>query len=113
MRLPGAFVADGDSQTQARQHACTAATRRHARLTLAFNNNTNALQWTNPQELHGVGKYASDAYYMFCRGQWREVQPEDKDLRRYRDWLLASQGQGMGFQQEPETLWAGEAPQES
>jgi hypothetical protein len=26
------------------------------------------------------------------------VEPEDKDLKRYRDWLLASEGQGMGFE---------------
>ncbi|KAL6783889.1 hypothetical protein ACKKBG_A03885 [Auxenochlorella protothecoides x Auxenochlorella symbiontica] len=56
--------------------------------------------WRDPQELHGVGRYGADAYHMFCRGLWREVEPEDKDLRRYRDWLLATGGQGMGFQAE-------------
>ncbi|EFN59677.1 hypothetical protein CHLNCDRAFT_14045, partial [Chlorella variabilis] len=44
-------------------------------------------QWRDPTELYGIGKYAADAYHMFCRGRWREVAPEDKDLRRYRDWL--------------------------
>jgi len=24
-------------------------------------------QWTCPTELYGIGKYAADAYYMFCR----------------------------------------------
>lgn len=42
---------------------------------------------TDPRDLHGIGQYAADAYSIFCRGRWRDVQPEDKDLRRYRDWL--------------------------
>ena len=29
-----------------------------------------------------AGKYGADAYWIFCRGRWREVAPEDKDLRR-------------------------------
>lgn len=34
--------------------------------------------WTCPTQLYGVGKYGSDAYWMFCRGRWREISPEDK-----------------------------------
>jgi hypothetical protein len=45
--------------------------------------------------LVGVGEYASDAWRLFCRkpfyasydiaveGQWRTLDPKDKDLRRY------------------------------
>ena len=25
--------------------------------------------WRDPTELHGVGKYAADAYAIFCRGR--------------------------------------------
>jgi hypothetical protein len=25
------------------------------------------LQWSCPTELYGIGKYAADAYYIFCR----------------------------------------------
>lgn len=39
------------------------------------------LQWTDPRELHGMGQYARDAYFMFCRGQWRALRPQDKDLK--------------------------------
>lgn len=44
-------------------------------------------QWTDPRELHGMGQYAADAYFMFCRGQWQQLQPEDKDLKRYHVFL--------------------------
>ncbi|KAI8463486.1 MAG: DNA glycosylase [Monoraphidium minutum] len=55
-------------------------------------------EWSCPTELHGIGKYAADAYYMFCRGAWRGVAPDDKDLRRYWDWLAATGGEGAGLQ---------------
>lgn len=38
---------------------------------------------------------------MFCRAKWREVAPEDKDLKRYRDWLVATGGEGAGLQRAP------------
>ena len=39
------------------------------------------------QELPGVGKYAADAYAIFCRGRWREVAPNDHALNAYHKWL--------------------------
>ncbi len=58
-------------------------------------------QWRDPQELYGMGKYASDAYWMFCRGAWRDLQPDDKDLKRYHAWLVATDGQGEGLARDP------------
>ncbi|KAL4444605.1 hypothetical protein ABPG77_002422 [Micractinium sp. CCAP 211/92] len=54
-------------------------------------------QWRNPTELFGIGKYAADAYLMFCRGRWREVQPDDKDLKKYQNWLEQTGGLGTGL----------------
>ncbi len=31
-------------------------------------------QWRCPTELHAIGRYAADAYLIFCRGTWRDVQ---------------------------------------
>ena len=53
--------------------------------------------WRCPSELYGIGKYAADAYAIFCQGRWRETKPEDKDLARYRDWLEATGGLGTGL----------------
>ena len=53
--------------------------------------------WESPEELYGLGKYAADAYFIFCRGLWREVQPEDKDLLKYKDWLESTGGLGTGL----------------
>ncbi|EFJ45791.1 hypothetical protein VOLCADRAFT_35340, partial [Volvox carteri f. nagariensis] len=60
---------------------------RRAERLVRFSEEFLSRQWTCPTQLYGVGRYAADAYLIFCKGRWREVQPADKDLRRYRDWL--------------------------
>lgn len=48
------------------------------------------------RRMHGVGKYASDAYTMFVLGKVAEVQPTDVYLRWYREAVLASRCQDVG-----------------
>jgi len=43
--------------------------------------------WTKPGDLYGVGKYASDAYYIFCVGNWRDIEPKDHALNDYHNFL--------------------------
>jgi len=43
--------------------------------------------WTMPIELYGCGKYANDAWRIFCRGDWRLVDPQDHALNDYHGWL--------------------------
>ena len=57
-------------------------------------------QWLSPLELHGIGQYAADAYFIFCRGNWREVEPKDKDLLRYSTWLRETGGLGSGLERD-------------
>ena len=59
-----------------------------------------ALQWLDPIELHGIGQYASDAYFMFCRGNWQDVEPTDKDLLKYQRWLRSTGGEGTGLERD-------------
>eukprot|EP00898_Chlorokybus_atmophyticus_P008165 jgi/Chlat1/834/Chrsp104S01175 len=54
--------------------------------------------WTSVLQLHGVGKYASDAYNIFCEGRWREVDPDDHMLNKYHEWLKQTDGYGCGYQ---------------
>ena len=44
-------------------------------------------EWSSPKELYGCGKYAEDAWRVFCVGDWKEVHPNDHALNKYRDWL--------------------------
>ncbi|GAX78718.1 hypothetical protein CEUSTIGMA_g6156.t1 [Chlamydomonas eustigma] len=64
-------------------------------------------QWLEPTELHGMGKYAADAYWMFCRGQWRDLKPEDKDLANYHRYLVQTDGAGLGLEREKEEALLG------
>ena len=44
-------------------------------------------KWKTPKDLYGCGKYADDAWRIFCRGDWRDVSPQDHALNKYHDWL--------------------------
>ncbi|PRP89081.1 methyl-CpG-binding domain protein 4 [Planoprotostelium fungivorum] len=44
--------------------------------------------WKTPIELKGVGKYAEDAYKIFCCGDYKLVQPEDHALNKYHEWIM-------------------------
>jgi methyl-CpG-binding domain protein 4 len=48
--------------------------------------------WDDPSELYGVGKYASDAWHIFCVGDWKSTQPKDHALVHYHTWLWENLG---------------------
>lgn len=43
--------------------------------------------WKTAKELYGCGKYADDAWHIFCVGDWQNVQPSDHALNIYHDFL--------------------------
>ncbi|KAK9997784.1 hypothetical protein SO802_017387 [Lithocarpus litseifolius] len=43
--------------------------------------------WIHVTQLHGVGKYAADAYAIFCTGKWDQVRPNDHMLNHYWKFL--------------------------
>ena len=45
-----------------------------------------------PEVLYGVGKYASDAYRIFCQGKWKSVEPSDGALVNYHNFLKNTYG---------------------
>ncbi|XAR73098.1 hypothetical protein NMG60_11006943 [Bertholletia excelsa] len=44
-------------------------------------------KWTHVTHLHGIGKYAADAFAIFCTGEWKRVEPHDHMLNKYWDFL--------------------------
>jgi methyl-CpG-binding domain protein 4 len=44
-------------------------------------------------KLYGIGKYGSDAYRIFCKGEWRDVQPKDGALVNYHNYLKTIYGE--------------------
>eukprot|EP01018_Ginkgo_biloba_P015261 Gb_35863 [translate_table: standard] len=51
-------------------------------------------EWTHVTQLHGIGKYAADAYAIFCTGRWKDVQPEDHMLNAYWEYLKKCDNMG-------------------
>ena len=49
-------------------------------------------KWSTPQELYGCGKYADDTWRIFCKGEWRSVEPNDHALTDYYNYLLKNEG---------------------
>ncbi|KAL5766992.1 hypothetical protein ACOSP7_013561 [Xanthoceras sorbifolium] len=47
--------------------------------------------WTHVTQLHGIGKYAADAYAIFCTGKWQRVHPADHMLTKYWEWLWSKE----------------------
>ena len=41
----------------------------------------------DPTRLYGIGKYGSDAYHIFCKGNWQEIEPKDGALINYKNYL--------------------------
>lgn len=46
--------------------------------------------WTHVTDLIGVGKYAADAYAIFCTGKWEGLTPVDHMLVKYWEFLAAN-----------------------
>jgi len=50
--------------------------------------------WSSAKELHGCGKYADDAWHMFCKGDWENIAPNDHALNYYYSYLSDLQAKG-------------------
>jgi methyl-CpG-binding domain protein 4 len=46
--------------------------------------------WSSLLDLHGVGKYAFDAWRLFFKGQCDDVEPFDGALISYKQWVKHS-----------------------
>lgn len=62
--------------------------RRSKTLIKMSNDYINKCWKANPETLYGIGKYGSDAYRIFCLGEWKNVKPKDHALNDYHTWLV-------------------------
>jgi methyl-CpG-binding domain protein 4 len=62
--------------------------RRRSVALVKMSNGYMVKDWKDkPDVLYGIGKYASDAYRIFCLGQWQDVEPKDGALVNYHNFL--------------------------
>ena len=60
---------------------------RRTKTLIRFSKEYLAGSWITAKELYGCGKYADDAWRIFCVGDWEAVEPNDHALNDYRGWL--------------------------
>lgn len=58
---------------------------RRANTIRRFSNDWLTLEWQEPKELYGIGKYAQDSWDIFYKGDL-QVEPTDGVLRKYLTW---------------------------
>ncbi|CAB3361120.1 Hypothetical predicted protein [Cloeon dipterum] len=60
---------------------------RRAEQIVRFSEDYRKKSWLYPNELYGIDKYGNDSFRIFCRNEWRQVQPDDYMLNFYHQWL--------------------------
>ncbi|XP_041972476.1 methyl-CpG-binding domain protein 4-like isoform X2 [Aricia agestis] len=60
--------------------------RKRGHMIWKLSNQFVSSKWRRASDLCGIGKYGEDAYRIFCLGHL-EVDPDDRYLRLYLDWL--------------------------
>lgn len=62
--------------------------QRRSKALVRMSNDYLRKDWRDsPESLYGIGKYASDAYRIFCLGEWKDVSPRDGALVNYHQYL--------------------------
>ena len=61
--------------------------RKRSTTLLRFNKEYQETNWVTAKDLHGCGKYANDAWLIFCKGVWKDVEPNDHALTKYHNFL--------------------------
>ena len=56
---------------------------------IRFSQEYLAKKWKTPKELYGCGKYAEDAWHIFYKGDWKDLQPTDHALNYYHEFLIS------------------------
>ena len=64
---------------------------KRAKTLIRFSREYLVLPWITAMELHGCGKYADDAWHIFCVGDWQNVNPKDHALNYYHNFLKNNQ----------------------
>jgi len=66
--------------------------RRRAKTLIRFSEEFLKGDWKTAKDLHGCGKYADDAWHIFCVGDWHQVNPSDHALNDYYNFLKERHG---------------------
>lgn len=85
-RYPDPFEAErADPSEMAELLAPLGFRNRRTNTIRRFSSDWLTLDWQEPKELYGIGKYAQDSWEIFMKGNL-EVEPTDGVLEKYLTW---------------------------
>ena len=67
---------------------------KRAKTLIRFSREYLTADWQSAKDLYGCGKYADDAWHIFCKGDWEKVAPRDHALNYYYTYLQDLKKQG-------------------
>ncbi len=67
---------------------------KRAKTLIRFSQEYLSKDWKTAKDLHGCGKYADDAWHIFCVGDWENIAPKDHALNYYYTYLQDLKKQG-------------------
>ena len=78
-------VSLADSEEMAELLAPLGFRNRRTHTIKRFSRDWTTLEWKEPKELYGIGKYAQDSWEIFMKGNLK-VEPTDGVLEKYLTW---------------------------
>jgi len=78
-------MADADADPLAKILQPLGFQNRRANTLIKFSEDWVSKDWTDPKELHGIGQYAADSYYIFYNSKL-DINPNDGVLVKYLEW---------------------------
>jgi methyl-CpG-binding domain protein 4 len=66
---------------------------KRAKTLIRFSREYLTTEWNTAKDLYGCGKYADDAWHIFCVGDWKNIEPKDHALNLYHAWLKQNYGE--------------------
>lgn len=85
-RYPDPFEAErADPTEMAELIAPLGFKNRRTKTIIRFSSDWMTLDWSEPSELYGIGKYGQDSWEIFQKGNL-DVEPTDGVLHKYLEW---------------------------
>ena len=80
-------LANANSQELFEIIKCLGLANKRVKTLVRFSQEYLEKNWKTAKDLYGCGKYADDAWHIFCVGDWENTSPKDHALNYYYSYL--------------------------